>query len=246
MSTMGRVHSFESCGTVDGPGIRFIVFMQGCLMRCKYCHNRDTWDLEDGRMVSVDEIMNEVVTYKHFMKSSGGGITASGGEAMLQPEFIRDLFRSAHEQGIHTCLDTNGHIRKHTDVIDEVLDATDLVMLDLKQINDAIHKDLVGVSNNRVLDFARYLHQRGQKTWIRYVVVPGYTDDEASAHQLGEFIKDMDNIEKIEMLPYHQLGAHKWETLGYDYELKDTKPPSKETMETLQAILESYGHKTIF
>ena len=176
-------------------------------MRCKYCHNRDTWDLDDGRLVSVDEIIKEVVSYKHFMRSSGGGVTASGGEAMLQPEFVRDFFKAAHAEGIHTCLDTNGHIRKHTDVIDEVLDETDLVMLDLKQMNDEIHRDLVGVSNTRVLDFARYLHQRGQRTWIRYVVVPGYTDDEASAHRLGEFIKDMDNIEKIEMLPYHQLGA---------------------------------------
>ncbi len=246
MSTMGRIHSFESCGTVDGPGIRFIVFMQGCLMRCKYCHNRDTWDLDDGRLISVDEIMKEVVTYRHFMNASGGGVTASGGEAMLQPEFVRDFFRAAKEKGIHTCLDTNGHIRKHTDAIDEVLDTTDLVMLDLKQIKEEIHKDLVGVSNRRVLDFARYLALRGQKTWIRYVVVPGYTDDEESAHLLGDFIKDMKNIEKVEMLPYHQLGAHKWETLGYEYELKDVRPPSKEVMENLKNIIESYGVKAIY
>ncbi|MDD1794373.1 pyruvate formate lyase 1-activating protein [Enterovibrio makurazakiensis] len=246
MSVIGRIHSFESCGTVDGPGIRFIVFLQGCLMRCKYCHNRDTWDLDDGREVSVDEIMKEVVTYRHFINASGGGVTASGGEAMLQPEFVREFFRAAHAEGIHTCLDTNGYIRKHTDVIDEVLDATDLVMLDLKQINDEIHQNLVGVPNKRVLDFARYLHQRGQKTWIRYVVVPGYTDDEDSAHRLGEFIKDMDNIEKIEMLPYHQLGAHKWEALGYEYELKDATPPKKETMENLKNILEGYGHKVMY
>ncbi len=246
MSTMGRIHSFESCGTVDGPGIRFIVFMQGCLMRCKYCHNRDTWDLDDGRLISVDEIMKEVVTYRHFMNASGGGVTASGGEAMLQPEFVRDFFRAAKEKGIHTCLDTNGHIRKHTDAIDEVLDTTDLVMLDLKQIKEEIHKDLVGVSNRRVLDFARYLALRGQKTWIRYVVVPGNTDDEETAHLLGDFIKDMKNIEKVEMLPYHQLGAHKWETLGYEYELKDVRPPSKEVMENLKNIIESYGVKAIY
>ncbi|KXF79896.1 pyruvate formate lyase 1-activating protein [Enterovibrio coralii] len=246
MSVIGRIHSFESCGTVDGPGIRFIVFMQGCLMRCKYCHNRDTWDLDDGREVSVEEIMKEVVTYRHFIKASGGGVTASGGEAMLQPEFVRDFFRAAQAEGIHTCLDTNGYIRKHTDIIDEVLDASDLVMLDLKQINDEIHQDLIGVPNKRVLDFARYLHKRGQKTWIRYVVVPGYTDDEDSARRLGEFIKDMDNIEKIEMLPYHQLGAHKWEALGYEYELKDVSPPKKETMEMLKGILEEYGHKVVY
>lgn len=246
MSTIGRIHSFESCGTVDGPGIRFIVFLQGCLMRCKYCHNRDTWDFNDGREVTVDEIMKEVVTYRHYMKATGGGVTASGGEAMMQPEFVRDLFRAANEKGIHTCLDTNGHIRKHTDIIDEILDCTDLVMLDLKQLNDEIHQDLVGVSNRRTLDFARYLHKRGQKTWIRYVVVPGYTDDDDSAHRLGEFIKDMDNIEKIEMLPYHQLGEHKWETLGYEYELKDVGPPKKESLERIKGILQSYGHTVIF
>lgn len=246
MSTVGRIHSFESCGTVDGPGIRFIVFMQGCRMRCKYCHNRDTWDLHDGKDITVEEIMKEVVTYRHFMKASGGGVTASGGEAMMQPEFVRDFFRAAQAQGIHTCLDTNGYIHKHTDVIDEVLDAADLVMLDLKQMKDEIHKDLIGVSNKRVLDFARYLHKRGQKTWIRYVIVPGYTDDAESAHLLGDFIKDMDNIEKIEMLPYHQLGAHKWKALGFEYELEGVKPPSKESLEEIKAILESYGHKAIF
>ncbi|BCK03451.1 Pyruvate formate-lyase 1-activating enzyme [Vibrio cholerae] len=154
MSTTGRIHSFESCGTVDGPGIRFIVFLQGCLMRCKYCHNRDTWDTHDGKEVTVDEIINEAKSYRHFMNASGGGVTCSGGEAMLQPEFVRDFFRAARDNGIHTCLDTNGYIRKHTDVVDEVLEATDLVMLDLKHMKDEIHQDFIGVSNRRVLDFA--------------------------------------------------------------------------------------------
>ncbi|OLQ78331.1 pyruvate formate lyase-activating protein [Photobacterium proteolyticum] len=246
MSVKGRIHSFESCGTVDGPGIRFIVFMQGCLMRCQYCHNRDTWDLHDGREITVDEIMKDALSYRHFMKASGGGVTASGGEAMLQPEFVRDFFRAAQAEGIHTCLDTNGYIRKHTDVVDEVLDSTDLVMLDLKQLDDSIHQNLVGVPNKRVLDFARYLHQRGQKTWIRYVIVPGFTDDERSAHLLGEFIQGMDNIEKVELLPYHQLGEHKWEALGFEYQLADVKPPSKEVMEKVKSIIASYGHNVMY
>ncbi|UJF18713.1 pyruvate formate lyase 1-activating protein [Vibrio sp. SS-MA-C1-2] len=246
MSTTGRIHSFESCGTVDGPGIRFIVFLQGCLMRCQYCHNRDTWDLHDGKEVTVEEIMKEVVSYRHFMTASGGGITASGGEAMLQPEFVRDLFKAAHDEGIHTCLDTNGYIRKHSDVIDEVLDYADLVMLDLKQMNNEVHENLVGVPNKRVLQFAEYLQKRGQKTWIRYVIVPGFTDDEASARELGEFIKDMDNVEKIEMLPYHKLGAHKWEALGYDYPLDGVNPPSKETMEKIKSILSEYKENVIY
>lgn len=243
MSTIGRIHSFESCGTVDGPGIRFIVFMQGCLLRCKYCHNRDTWDPHSGREVSVEEIINEAKSYKHFMKASGGGITASGGEAMMQPEFIRDLFTAAHAEGIHTCLDTNGYVRNITPVVDEVLDQTDLVMLDLKQINDEIHQDLVGVPNKRILEFAKYLHARNQKTWIRYVIVPGYSDDDDSAHRLGEFLKDMENVEKVELLPYHQLGEHKWQTMGFDYPLAGVKPPAKETVAHIKDILESYGIK---
>jgi pyruvate formate lyase activating enzyme len=205
-----------------------------------YCHNRDTWDLHDGKEVSVEEIINEAKSYKHFMNASGGGVTCSGGEAMLQPEFVRDFFRAAKAEGMHTCLDTNGYIRKHTDVIDEVLAATDLVMLDLKHMRDEIHKDFIGVSNTRTLDFARYLQKIGQTTWIRYVIVPGYTDSEEDAHLLGQFIKDMDNVEKIELLPYHKLGAHKWEAMGYDYPLEGVEPPSKETMEKVVAVLQQY------
>ncbi|MGL4733877.1 MAG: pyruvate formate lyase 1-activating protein [Enterovibrio sp.] len=246
MSTIGRIHSFETCGTVDGPGIRFIVFMQGCQMRCKYCHNRDTWNMHDGRDVTVDELMKEAISYRHFINASGGGVTASGGEATLQAEFVRDFFRAAQKEGIHTCLDTNGYVSKLTDLIDELLDATDLVMLDIKQMKDDIHKNLVGVSNKRVLDFANYLHKRGQTTWIRYVVVPGYTDDEESANLLVEFIKDMKNIEKIEILPYHQLGAHKWEAMGFEYELNGVEPPKKEALDKIKAILERHGHQVIY
>lgn len=162
---LGRIHSFESCGTVDGPGIRFIVFFQGCLMRCLYCHNRDTWDTHGGKEVTVEELVKEAVTYRHFMNASGGGVTASGGEAILQAEFVRDWFRACHKEGIHTCLDTNGFVRRYDPVIDELLDATDLVMLDLKQMDDSIHQNLVGVSNHRTLEFARYLAKRNQKTW---------------------------------------------------------------------------------
>ena len=244
--SVGRIHSFESCGTVDGPGIRFIIFLQGCLMRCMYCHNRDTWDTHEGKEVTVTELIEEAKSYRHFMKASGGGITCSGGESMLQPEFVRDFLRAAQAEGMHTCLDTHGYIRKHTDVIDEVLEASDLVMLDLKQMKDDVHKELIGVSNTRVLDFARYLQKVGQKTWIRYVIVPGYTDDEESAHLLGEFIKDMDNIEKIELLPYHQLGAHKWEAMGLEYPLDGVNPPSKETMEKMVEILSQYHNNVKF
>lgn len=241
----GRIHSFESFGTVDGPGIRFIVFFQGCLMRCLYCHNRDTWDLDGGKEVTVDELMKEIITYKHFIMPTGG-VTASGGEAILQAEFVRDWFRACKKEGLHTCLDTNGYVRRHDVVIDELLDVTDLVMLDLKQLDDTIHKNLVGVSNHRTLEFARYLAKINKRTWIRYVIVPTWSDDEKSTHLLGEFTQSMKNIEKIELLPYHKLGEHKWVTMGEKYELEGIDPPPKETIEKIKTILESYGHKVTY
>ena len=211
-SVIGRIHSFESCGTVDGPGIRFITFFQGCLMRCLYCHNRDTWDTHGGK----------------------------------EAEFVRDWFRACKKEGIHTCLDTNGFVRRYDPVIDELLEVTDLVMLDLKQMNDEIHQNLVGVSNHRTLEFAKYLANKNVKVWIRYVVVPGWSDDDDSAHRLGEFTRDMGNVEKIELLPYHELGKHKWVAMGEEYKLDGVKPPKKETMERVKGILEQYGHKVMF
>ncbi|WP_417345673.1 pyruvate formate lyase 1-activating protein [Ferrimonas sp.] len=244
MSVEGRIHSWESCGTVDGPGIRFIVFMQGCLMRCKYCHNRDTWDLNDGKVVTVDEVMDQVDSYRYFFEASGGGVTASGGEAILQPEFVAELFRRCKEHEIDTCLDTNGMVRHYTPAIDALLDNTDLVMLDLKQIKDDVHRNLVGVSNKRPLQFAEYLAKRNQRTWIRYVVVPGYTDDNESAQELAEFVAaKLPNVELVELLPYHELGKHKWTALGEEYELDGVKPPSGETMERIKGIFESQGLK---
>ena len=189
MSVVGRIHSYESCGTVDGPGIRFILFLQGCLMRCKYCHNRDTWDLHGGKEVTVEELMKEVVSYRHFMNASGGGVTASGGEAILQAEFVRDWFRACKKEGISTCLDTNGFVRHYDHVIDELMDVTDLVLLDLKELNDEVHQILIGVPNKRTLEFAKYLQKRNQRVWVRYVVVPGYTDSDNDIHLLGKFIE---------------------------------------------------------
>ncbi|WP_288656310.1 pyruvate formate lyase 1-activating protein [Pantoea sp. UBA6567] len=246
MSAVGRIHSIESCGTVDGPGIRFITFFQGCLMRCLYCHNRDTWDTHAGKTATVEELMRDVIACRHYMNASGGGVTASGGEAILQAEFVRDWFRACKQAGIHTCLDTNGFVRRYDPVIDELLEVTDLVMLDLKQINDEIHEILVGVSNHRTLDFARYLQKKNKRTWIRYVVVPGYSDDDDSAHRLGRFTADMQNVKKIELLPYHELGKHKWEAMGETYQLAGVRPPARETMERIKAILAGYGHSVMY
>ena len=215
-------------------------------MRCLYCHNRDTWDTHGGKEINVDDLMKEVVTYRHFMNASGGGVTASGGESILHSEFVRDWFRSCKQAGIDTGLDTNGFVRRYDQVITELLDVTDLVMLDLKQINDDIHQKLTGVPNHRMLEFAEHLHKIGKRTWIRYVVVPGYSDDDESAHLLGQFTAPMENIEKIELLPYHELGKHKWTAMGEEYQLDGVKPPSKETMERVKNILASYGHKVIY
>jgi pyruvate formate lyase activating enzyme len=246
MTVKGRIHSLESFGTVDGPGIRFIAFMQGCLMRCQYCHNRDTWDLHDGREVEVDELMEQIISYRPFLESSGGGVTASGGEAILQAEFVAALFSACKAEGIHTCLDTNGFVRKYSPVIDELLDNTDLVLLDIKHINDAKHIELTKVSNHRTLQFAQYLQKRQQKTWIRYVVVGGFTDDIDSAKGLAEFIKPMSNVEKVELLPYHELGKHKWEALGEEYELTHISPPDRETMEQIKQVFLDAGITAVY
>jgi len=246
MTIKGRIHSIETCGTVDGPGIRFIAFFQGCLMRCKYCHNRDTWDTEGGKEVTVDDLMKDLLSYRHFMKSSSGGVTASGGEATLQKEFVTEWFKACKAQGIHTCLDTNGFIRHYDEALDALLDQTDLVMLDIKHMNDDIHIPLTHVSNKYCLEFARYLAKKGKTMWIRYVVVPGWSDDDAGAHALGAFIRDElgGKVEKLEMLPYHELGKHKWIAMGEKYELEGVHPPKKEVMEHLKEILVSYGVKT--
>lgn len=248
MKEKGIIHSIETGGTVDGPGIRFVVFMQGCLMRCLYCHNRDTWDMhtDKSQEVTVDELMQKIISYRFYFRASGGGVTASGGEPLLQAPFIRDLFRACKAYGIHTCLDTNGYARQYNEILDDLMEHTDLVMLDLKQLNPDIHKVLVGVPNTRTLRFAEYLAARGQKTRVRYVIVPGYSDDDDSAHRLGQFIAPMDNIQDVELLPYHELGAHKWELCGDTYQLEGVHPPPRETVERIGGIIRSYGKKTVY
>lgn len=246
MAITGQIHSVESFGTVDGPGIRFITFMQGCLMRCQYCHNRDTWDLDGGKTVQVDELMQQVLNYRPFLEASNGGVTASGGEAILQAEFVAQWFKACKQEGIHTCLDTNGFVRKYTPVIDTLLDNTDLVLLDIKHMDDDKHIALTKVSNHRTLEFAEYLAKRQQPTWLRYVVVGGFTEDETSAIKLAEFIKPMKNIEKVELLPYHELGKHKWEAMGETYQLDGVSPPSRDTMEKIKAVFVSRDINAIY
>lgn len=224
----GRIHSTESFGTVDGPGVRFVVFFQGCPLRCKYCHNPDTWDFSGGREVTADELMKEYDSYKEFLRS--GGITATGGEPLAQPEFLTELFRLAKSKGVHTCLDTSAgcYDPDFHSKIDEALKYTDLVMLDIKHIDDAAHKQLTGHTNRNILAFAEHIRELGIPVWIRHVVVPGITDDRDELFRLGEYIATLKNIKALDVLPYHDMAKSKYEQLGIPYPLPETPPLTKE------------------
>ncbi|HGM3507000.1 TPA: pyruvate formate-lyase-activating protein [Clostridioides difficile] len=237
----GKIHSIETFGTVDGPGIRYILFFQGCPLRCKYCHNRDTWDIKSGKEYTVDEIITDALKYTSFMKFSGGGITASGGESTLQPEFLSELFKKAKENDIHTCLDTSGFVDIET--IDPILDNTDLVLLDLKHMIEEKSIDLTGVGMDKALKLARHLESRNIPVWIRHVLVPGFTDDVDNLEKLGQFVATLKNVERFELLPYHSMGIHKWENLGIDYELKDVPDATKEDVKKASEIISKFGVK---
>lgn len=224
----GYIHSTESFGTVDGPGIRYVVFFQGCPLRCLYCHNPDTWEFSGGRKVTAEELMEEYDSYREFLKS--GGITATGGEPMAQPEFLTELFSLAKSKGVHTCLDTSGIVfnPESHEKVDKIIDHTDLVMLDIKHIDDEEHKKLTGRSNKNILAFAEYLRDRNIPLWVRHVVVPGITDDKNELLGLGKFLAGLTNLKALDVLPYHDMGKVKYQNLGIDYPLKDVEPLSKE------------------
>lgn len=231
-----RVHSIETFGTVDGPGIRFVLFLQGCYLQCKYCHNRDTWDLKGGEPKSLDDILEKIKRYKNYMMLSGGGVTVTGGEPFLQVKFLIELFKKLKEEGIHTCIDTSG-IVAITDDVKELLKYTDLVLLDIKHIDDEKCKKLVGVSNKRELEFAQYLSENNIKIWIRQVLVPGYTDDEEDLKRLKKFIKSLKTVENVQILPYHSMGKFKWEKLGNKYELEDVRDANQNDVDRVKMIL---------
>lgn len=237
----GRIHSVETFGTVDGPGIRYILFMQGCPLRCKYCHNRDTWDKNDGKDITVDEVISSALKYKSYMDHSGGGITISGGEATLQPEFVAEVFRRAKLEGIHTCLDTSGFV--DVEKIEKVLENTDLVLLDIKHMNNEKSKELTGVTSEKALKLAKHLEEKNIKVWIRHVLVPTLTDDEENLESLGKFVASLSNVDRFEILPYHSIGVHKWESMGLDYELKDIDDATDEDVNRATQIIEKFGAK---
>lgn len=222
----GRIHSKESFGTVDGPGIRYVLFMQGCPMRCKYCHNPDTWDAKAGTEISAKEVIDEYLRNQSFYTK--GGITVTGGEPLLQVEFLTELFTLAKEYNIHTCIDTSGitfnrENKPYMEKLEKLLSLTDLVMLDIKHIDNDNHKELTGFGNDSVLEFAKYLDSRNISIWVRHIIIPGITDNKEDLQKLGEFIGKLKNLHALDVLPYHTMGVHKYKELGIEYPLENIK-----------------------
>lgn len=244
---IGNIHSIETLGTVDGPGIRYVVFTQGCLLRCQFCHNADTWEIGSGRQITVSEIMEDLMSYLPFIQASGGGITVSGGEPLLQIPFLTELFRACKKMGIHTTIDSSGgcfsQSKLFIEQLEEILQYTDLVLLDLKHINRKKHIQLTGMANNHILEFAKYLSSRKIAVWIRHVLVPTVTDDSLDLQELGEFIGTLENVQKVEILPYHKMGVYKWEALGHEYPLKNIEPPTEESVEFAYRMLTAKWRK---
>ena len=226
---LGRIHSIETFGTVDGPGIRFIAFFQGCPMRCAFCHNPDTWnpDAPVQYEMTPEELLAEVKRYKSFIKK--GGVTCSGGEPLMQADFLIDFFRLCQEAGFHTALDTSGVI--FSEKAKQALEYTDLVLLDIKTLDDTLHKDYTGHTRQKNQAFLDYLHQIGKPTWIRHVLVPDYTDDDTRLHALAQHLSQYNNVERVELLPYHTMGTYKYKELGIPYPLEgisDLAPERKQ------------------
>ena len=237
----GRIHSFESFGTVDGPGIRFVIFLQGCPLRCQYCHNPDTWAIGEGTEYTVEAVVERALRYRNYFGDKGG-VTVTGGEPLVQIDFVIELFTLLKAKGVHTCIDTSGitfnpnsavSVEKH----EKLLALTDLVMLDIKHIDDEACKKLTGQSNAHTLAFAKFLSDNGKPTWIRQVLVPEITDDDESLARTRAFIDTLKSVEKVEVLPYHTMGVVKYEKLGLEYPLKEVSAPTKERVMNAKRIL---------
>lgn len=236
----GYIHSTESFGSVDGPGIRFLIFLQGCPMRCQYCHNPDSWQIGRGEEKTADELLNQAERFRSYWGDKGG-ITVSGGEALMQIDFLTELFEKAKQRGINTCLDTSAQPFTRREPFfgkfERLMKSTDTVLLDIKHINDEEHRKLTRHSNKNILDCARYLSDIHKPVWIRHVLVPGITDNDEYLHQLHDFIQTLSNVERIDVLPYHTLGTFKYEKLGIDYPLQGVTPPTAERVENANKIL---------
>jgi len=238
----GSIHSFESFGTKDGPGIRFVLFMQGCPLRCLYCHNPDTWNLSDSNFeMEAEEVFVEIKKMKNFIKS--GGVTVSGGEPLLQADFILRLFKLCKNEGIHTAIDTSGFILNNK--VKEILSYTDLVLLDIKHIDPDKYKELTAKPLEPTKRFIEYLNEIEKPAWLRYVLVPGFTDDGQDLHKWAGYVSRFRNIERVDVLPFHQMGIHKWEQIGKEYKLHDVSPASREDVEKAEIIFKSH-HLPVF
>lgn len=242
----GYIHSLESFGSVDGPGVRYIIFFSGCPMRCQFCHNPDTWVMKDGTEYTADELLEKAVRYRAYWGDKGG-ITVSGGEPLMQIDFLIELFKKAKAMNINTCIDTSGAPYSTTEPFAskfaELMKYTDLVMLDIKHIDEEGHRILTKCTNKNILDMATYLSDTGKDMWIRHVLVPERNDTDEYLTRLAEFIDTLKTVKKVEVLPYHTLGVHKWQTLGIPYELEGIDPPTKERIENANRILKTDSYK---
>ena len=244
VSKVGAIHSVDSCGTVDGPGVRFIVFTAGCPLSCQYCHNPDAMCKTNGEPRSVNSVLNELGTYEGFIQRAGGGLTVSGGEPLLQSAFVKDLFKGAKERyHMHTCMDTSGH--GDLAQAEDLLAFTDLVLLDIKSWDPSTYRQVTGQSIDACLRFAQLLQRLNKPTWIRFVLVPGLTDATENLEGLADFLKGFSCVERIELLGFHKMGEYKWDELGMDYQLKNIQPPTREQLDRAKAILETSGHRVV-
>lgn len=236
----GYIHSLESFGSVDGPGIRYVIFFSGCPMRCAYCHNPDTWDMTRGTPMESEELVKKALRYRPYWKRDGG-VTVSGGEPLMQIDFLTELFENLKKENVHTCIDTSGapftREEPFFSKFRRLMESTDLLLVDIKHIDTEHHRDLTGRDNGNILDMLKFLSEIKKPVWIRHVLVPTITDDDNYLKKLREFIDTLSNVERVEVLPYHNLGAVKWKTLGIPYSLDDIDPPTKERVENAKKIL---------
>ena len=230
----GNVHSIESMGLVDGPGIRVVVFLQGCSLRCKYCHNPDTWDMKGGEEFTPEELVNKIIRFRTYFERSGGGVTFSGGDPLKQPEFLLETLKLCKEKGIHTCIDTAGYGNGN---YDEILKYTDLVLFDVKHYTREGYKNITLMEIDKAEEFIEAMKRNNTKIWIRHVVVPGLTDGEEHINSLNEYIKTIPNVEKVELLPYHLLGVNKYESMGISYKLEGVPSMDKEVCESYKKLI---------
>lgn len=226
METKGRIHSIETCGTVDGPGIRVVLFLQGCHLRCKYCHNPDTWNMCNGKEITVKEAVEEILKYEPYMRKSGGGVTVSGGEPLLQAEFLEKLFKELKKYNINIALDTSGNI--NIEKVKKTIKYVDIFLLDIKSMNEAGHLELTGAKLKPVLEFLNYIQTLNKKIWLRHVLIPGLTGSTEELIKIRELKEKYNCVEKIEILPFHKMGEYKWKEMGYNYTLSEAREPTKE------------------